>query len=319
MLARLQQRITLGLLACAAAWLLLCWRFSPLLAVAGGVALLGGHALFLGLEMLAMHRLNRNDPAPRARPAQVWGAWLQETLAAPRVFCWRQPFFPDAVPDHVGSDAAGRLGVVLVHGLVCNRGFWTPWLRRLRQRGQPFVAVNLEPVVGDIEGYRATLDAAVERLTRATGRPPVLVCHSMGGLVARDWLRAGAGQRLAGNNHDRVAHVFTLASPHRGTWLGRFARQGSGLQMRQGSAWLAALGATETAALRARFSCWYSHCDNVVFPASTATLPGADNRFVAGLPHVALAFDRRVMADVLGEIERLSSLPHGTFATRSNH
>jgi len=54
--------------------------------------------------------------------------------------------------------------------------------------------------------------------------------------------------------------------------------------------------------LRSRFVCWYSNCDNVVFPASTATLPGADNRFVPGLPHVGLAFDAAVMRSVLDDI-----------------
>jgi len=299
MLARLQQAITFGLLLCAAAWLLGWWRTSPATAIAGALAVLLGHAFFLGLEMLAMRRVNRDDPAPPAGVLQVLRAWLHETVVAPQVFCWRQPFLANAVPDWLPADAGRRQGVVLIHGLVCNRGFWTPWLRALRQRGHAFVAVDLEPVSADIEAYRATVEAAVARVQAATGRPPVLVCHSMGGLVARDWLRCGP-------NTARVARVFTLGSPHSGTWLGRYARSASGLQMRPSSPWLAALARSETPDLRALFSCWYSNCDNVVFPASTATLPGADNHFVAGLPHVALAFDRRVMAAVLQEIDALS-------------
>lgn len=296
MLARLQRRITLGLLACALAWLWWWLPAHPVVGVAGVLLLLSGHAWFLAFEMWAMQQANRADAVPLANARQVRAAWRQETWTAATVFCWRQPFFSNAVPDHLPPDALGRRGVVLIHGLVCNRGFWTPWLRRLQARGQPFIAVNLEPVASDIENYRPIVEAAVARITETTGLPPVLLCHSMGGLVARDWLRAG-------RHHDRVARVVTLGSPHRGTWLARHARSGSGLQMRQGSAWLAALADTETPALLTRFSCWYSNCDNVVFPASTATLPCADNRLVVGMAHVAMAFDPSVMDAVLQDVE----------------
>jgi hypothetical protein len=59
--------------------------------------------------------------------------------------------------------------------------------------------------------------------------------------------------------------------------------------MQQLSRWLQTLAPRETAARRARFTCFYSHCDNIVFPPSTATLPGADNRHVPGHAHVHLA------------------------------
>ena len=299
MIARLQQCITFGLLGLALAWVAGWWAASPPLALAGAVVLLGGHGFFLALECWAMVRVNRADPAPRATGGQVLAAWLHEVLAAPRVFCWRQPFRTQAVPDHLPADgsAAGRRGVVLVHGLVCNRAFWNPWLLRLRAAGRPFVAVNLEPIHGPIDTYVPAIEAAVARVAALTGLPPLLLGHSMGGLAARAWLRAA-------RDYARVHRVVTLASPHQGTWLGRFAHGGgNGAQMRQGSAWLAALAAEEPASRLARFTCFYSNCDNVVFPASTATLPGADNRFVPGRPHVGLAFDPAVMAAVLAMLE----------------
>ena len=48
-----------------------------------------------------------------------------------------------------------------------------------------------------------------------------------------------------------------------------------------------------------RFTCFYGHCDNIVFPASTATLPGADNRHVAGCAHVQMAHQDEVFSEVL--------------------
>ena len=61
------------------------------------------------------------------------------------------------------------------------------------------------------------------------------------------------------------------------------------------------VGSTLRAAL---FTCWYSNCDNIVFPASTAALAGADNRFVDGLAHVQMAFDPGVMQACLEEMVR---------------
>ena len=39
-------------------------------------------------------------------------------------------------------------------------------MRRLRRRGVPFVAVNLEPVFGSIDSYAATIEAAVDGSSR---------------------------------------------------------------------------------------------------------------------------------------------------------
>src|SRR6185369_10614315 len=138
----------------------------------------------------------------------AWGelarAWLRETLIAPIVFCWRQPFRWREVPDRyaAGPGQPARRGVVFIHGFVCNRGFWTPWLKELRARGHPFIAVNLEPVFGSIDEYVPIIEQAVRAIIDATGMPPVLVCHSMGGLAARAWLRAMAANA-------RVHHVIT--------------------------------------------------------------------------------------------------------------
>ena len=133
-----------------------------------------------------------------------------------------------------------------------------------------------------------------------TGRAPVLVCHSMGGLVARAWLRAGCHDASgAVPRIDRVARIVTLGSPHRGTWLARASGTPNGRQMRIDSAWLQQLASDSDAAWHARFVCWYSDCDNIVFPVTTAALQGADNRLCPGVAHVALAFDARVMDSTL--------------------
>ncbi len=155
------------------------------------------------------------------------------------------------------------------------------------------MAIDLEPVTGNIDGYVDCLDDAIRRMAHATGHPPVLVCHSMGGLVARAWLRSSREAPA------RVARVVTIASPHAGTWMARFGHGTNARQMRRQSTWLQRLSETETATQRRLFVCWYSNTDNIVFPVATATLPEADNRPVHGLAHVALAFEARVMQESL--------------------
>jgi triacylglycerol lipase len=282
-LARLQQALTLGALLAAALWALFWMRAGhPVWAWVGAGGLLGSYAVVLALEFSLLRLVHGDDPAPRASAVQLLRAWWGEVLAAPTVFCWRQPFRSRRWPDCLPPRAPGRRGVLLVHGFVCNRGLWNPWLERLTAAGVPVVAVNLEPVFGGIDELTRAVGDGIRRLESSTGLAPVVVCHSMGGLAFRRWWADQADDA-------RVHHAITLGTPHRGTWLARFAMSRNARQMRQGSAWLATLAAREPRGRGQRFTCFYSHCDNIVFPPSTATLAGADNRHLPGVAHVHMA------------------------------
>lgn len=292
MLARLQQAITIGLLLAASAWAVVFLRLDrPVLALVGALLIVFGYALFLALEFILMQAANRRDPTAPATPGQVIRAWWGEVLAAPRVFCWRQPFRSRREPDFL-PEPQGRRGVVFVHGFVCNRGFWNPLMASLRRRGVPFVAVNLEPVFASIDRYADVLEAGVRRVEAATGQAPVVVAHSMGGLAVRSWLASRDADH-------RVHRVITIGSPHRGTLLGRFGHTPNARDMCVDSAWQQRIAAREPAPRFRRFTCFYSNCDNIVFPASAATLPGADNRHLPGEAHVHLAFREEVLDEVL--------------------
>jgi pimeloyl-ACP methyl ester carboxylesterase len=302
-LARLQQFTTLSVAACALAWLAWQWPNAPVRAVIGFLLIAMGYSVFLAIEFVALRFVDTKGAVPRPAWRELARAWLAETAAAAVVFNWRQPFRWRAVPDQPAAKPglSRRRGVVFIHGFVCNRGFWTPWLHEMRRLGHPFIAVNLEPVFGSIDEYAVIVDDAVECITRSTGMAPVLVCHSMGGLAARAWLKT--------TTDTRVHRVITIGSPHQGTWLGRFSRVANGRQMRLDSRWLRQLG--EPGATH-KFTCWYSNCDNIVFPAVTATLPGADNRLVAGVAHVELAFHPRVMTESLTLIADDAPVPAET-------
>ncbi len=307
-LARLQQLLLGTVLAAVLTWTIWFWESARWLAVMGPVLVLLGYALLMALEFFIVARVNRGDSVPLATPAALMGAWWGEVRVAPQVFCWRQPFRWRALPDSsslVRADQTAR-AVVFVHGFLCNRGFWLPWMRALRAMNVPYTSVNLEPVFGSIADYIPLVEEAVLRAATLTGRPPVLVCHSMGGLAARAWLA-----------HDpqaaqRVHRVITIGTPHRGTWISRFGFGANSQQMRQNHEWLTTLSAGEASSAAVpyqRFVCWYSNADNIVFPASTAMLSGADNRHVPGVAHVALAFHPRVMRESLAMLASGASSP----------
>jgi triacylglycerol lipase len=300
MLARLQRFTTLSLLAAAALWAVFFYRNGhPAWAGVGVVLIVFGYALFLAIEFLLVWRVHGDDRAPKASGAQLLKAWWGETHTAPRIFCWQQPFRSRLVPDHLPA-ANGRRGLVLVHGFVCNRGLWNRWMLRLREQDVPFIAVNLEPVFGSISDYAPTIEQAVQRMQGVTGLAPVLVGHSMGGLAIRAWAAAFAGR-------DRAHRIITIGSPHRGTWLGRFGTSRNAREMALGTDWQRALEANESEGHFSNFTCFYSHCDNIVFPASTATLPGADNRHVTGSAHVQLIDQPEVFDEVLTWVRPASS------------
>ena len=300
MLARLQQFTTFGLIAAAVAWAAHFARAGqPASACVGALLILLGYALFLGVEFILLAFVHGDDPAPRASGAQLLRAWWGEVLSAPRVFCWRQPFRANAEPDYIGAELRGRRGVVFVHGFVCNRGLWNPWMARLRARGVPFIAVNLEPVFGSIDAYAGVIEDAVSRIESSTGLAPVIVAHSMGGLAVRVWLNAYAADA-------RARRIVTIGTPHRGTWLARFAFVPNAAQMRLGNGWLSHLAAQETPQRHALFTCFYGHCDNIVFPPSTGTLTDADNRHVSATAHVHMASSELVFSEVSRWLEAVA-------------
>jgi pimeloyl-ACP methyl ester carboxylesterase len=303
MIARIQQTIVFFMIAAFAG---LIWIVFPdysriyllFLAVAGA------YIAYLAILFIAIHYLNRHDTQPRATLGALMQAWLSESLTAPRVFLWRQPFRTQAIPDFVpdfspssdSSASSTKDGVVFIHGFFCNRSFWTPWMQQLLNEKRAFAAITMEPAFGSIDDYAPLVEAAVEKVTLATGKPPTLICHSMGGLAARAWLRSNS------ENDDRIKRVITIGTPHFGTVL---SLQKSLLpfintrQMQRFGNWTQQLAKDEPASRYAKFTCWYSNCDNIVVPTSTAMLPGADDRFVTAQGHVSMAFNNTVMQESL--------------------
>jgi pimeloyl-ACP methyl ester carboxylesterase len=198
---------------------------------------------------------------------------------------------------------AGTAPVLLVHGYGCNSGYWHSMSRVLSRAGIGHYGIDLEPMLASIEQFVPALHARIEEICRQTGQDQiVIVAHSMGGLVARAYLRDHGAHR--------VRRVITLGTPHRGTGLARF---GAGENVREmlwtGSAengrcsdWLEGLARDEDLALRPLFVSIFSHQDNIVSPQMSSHLPGARNIEFNGIGHVALGLHPRIQQEVMAAI-----------------
>lgn len=200
---------------------------------------------------------------------------------------------------------AGVPPVLLVHGYGCNSGYWHFMSRALRRADISHYTIDLEPVFAGIDQFVPALHARIEEICRKTGQKKlIIVGHSMGGLVARAYLRDHGAAR--------VARVITLGTPHRGTGLARFGAGHNSRQMRWNgsaaegrcSAWLARLERCEDPAVRSLFLSLYSHQDNIVSPQLSSCLPGALNIEFNGVGHVALGMHPSVLREVIAAIRQ---------------
>ena len=200
---------------------------------------------------------------------------------------------------------SGSPPVLLLHGYGCNSGYWARLTPLLDAARISHASVDLEPLAGDIDGYVPLVERAATELCAASGAERlVVVAHSMGGLVARAWMRAYGSAR--------VARVITLGTPHHGTSLAALGIGANAAQMRRTagadapeSAWLRELAAGEDPATRALITSIYTHHDNIIAPQTSSLLPGARNIEFGGVGHVALGSNARVLEQVMREIAAL--------------
>jgi len=187
-----------------------------------------------------------------------------------------------------------RLPILLIHGYQCNRGAWFRLRPRLEAAGWVVATLSLEPSLADIDSYAEGVARRIDEVLTATGAAQViLVCHSMGGLVARTYLRRFGSAR--------VGRLITLASPHHGSRLAALAWGRNGRQMRIGNPWLADLG---RAPLPPGTVSFYSVHDNQVMPQHTCSeLAGARNVPLPGISHLGMLLAEPVAAALLAELD----------------
>lgn len=225
-------------------------------------------------------------------------ALLGEYLAKSLSFTLWQPFERSLMQPDADPQPGEPVPILLVHGYLCNRGSWFVMRRMLRaQLPNPVFTISLEPPFTRIDDYLAQLDVRVSEILAGSGHQRLhLVCHSMGGLVARAWL-----SRMDG--WGRVASVTMLGSPHHGTELAKLGVGRNVRQMVRGNAWLDSL-TKEEIGLTAPVPVMSIHTenDNLVYPPESSNLPWSANIRVDGVGHVQLQSSTMTAAHIVANI-----------------
>jgi triacylglycerol lipase len=281
------------LIAAAIAWLSTSARDWPAaLAIALGV-FAGVQFLLVGVSFLATQLTGERQ---RPGAGHRWRAWVSESLhflrvqlamSVPRarITRHRTPIEPPTRP------------LLLLHGILCNHAVWQRLGARLAAIGfAPIVAPDFEPLNAGIDVYRACAERELLALHRQCRAPVAIVAHSMGGLVARSLL-ATLGPEV-------ISTVVTVASPHHGTALAGCLPLAAARQMRPESDWLATLNSAQADQLPVPITSIYGRDDNLVVPAESAMLRGAESCELRGLGHFGLLRSRGALEAIVSALVR---------------
>lgn len=208
-----------------------------------------------------------------------------------RPFGWTATKLPEA-------GQSDRPPVILLHGLFQNRSclFWLQF--RLRSAGYLQTISIGTPPWRNIETLTESLAKKVDELRiKLKVDKVVLVGHSMGGMIARNYIQ----------NRGGAAHVYgmiTLGSPHHGSKLAPFAISPIGKTLLPGCEFLAKFNSVPWPE-QAKAISIYTRYDNIVLPTESAKMAGAQIVELDGMGHTALLFHPRSLRAVIEAVNHI--------------
>lgn len=200
------------------------------------------------------------------------------------------------------ESANGYPPVLLVHGLYHNRSAWLVLRRRLQAAGFKHLHDYSYSSAGpDFHALVNRLDAEMHAVQAMhPGSRPLLVGHSLGGLIIRRWLS------LPGNAQ-RAQGVLTLGTPHQGSKLAPLGLGALAHSLAYRGELVRQLEAAETAP-SIPCTAIHSPADNMVLPQEGLMVHVAGWKQVEGpaVSHVWMLWNRATAQRVVQELHEMA-------------
>jgi triacylglycerol lipase len=212
--------------------------------------------------------------------------------------CGRDSLFtaPSSSRDVIPPPPPPHYPIIFVHGYNASASTWLTMVSRFKLDG--YTDAELVNWSYDYRLSNATtaqtLGAKIDSVLLASGAHHVdIITHSMGALSARYYVR-----NLLPSTDQRVDAIVTLGGTNHGTATAFGCTPISCTEMRPYSSFLTKLNSTDETWGTPRYATWWSSCDEVIYPQTSAQLSGAVNTQTACLRHSQLHEDYTVYTQV---------------------
>jgi len=191
----------------------------------------------------------------------------------------------------------GETPILLLHGLFNNRASWFWFKAFLRRRGFRNIAtINLSSWHNE-EVLTELVAKKVDELRHRLGVDKVhLVGHSMGGIIARNYIQLRGGA-------SKVDCCAILGSPHLGSKLTPFAFAPLGKVLVPGSDFLLRLNAAPIPK-EISLTNIYTRKDNMVLPNANTRLPWGESVELDAMGHTGLIYRRPALEAVSSALQK---------------
>jgi pimeloyl-ACP methyl ester carboxylesterase len=225
--------------------------------------------------------------------------FLCAVLAVFGFFLRRKPA-PKAVPAEGSAAPDPALPpLILIHGMYNNGGSWMYMAGLLDKAGYNVSTYGYFSFFTPLDKILRGLNEHVDTVQQMTGQKPILIGHSLGGLLARKWLAEYNGE-------DRVRGIITLGTPHEGSKAAVLAPGELARSIRPNGSLVASL--RELPPISLPCTSLVSPADEAVLPSSALIPPqGWNMRLTPPLPHFSMLFSPRTTDMLLEELRAIKT------------